>query len=179
MRRLLPALVALAALAVACGDEDEETRPASRAEPTISVRAISGEESRLLGPTSTCGEGAPEGISLACGIPAPHPRVEALPARAGEPIELRFEADVDRLLAQRQAAGSSGPVVDVTQLRPVPSSGDPRHWTLTAPSAGPKSVVALVALFEKPVFIRNLATGATAPIEHAVLQYQLPLAPAR
>lgn len=181
MARLSVTLAAAAALIAGCGGDDGgDADPARSDTPTIQVRATSGDASLLLGPTSTCADGAPRDITLACGIPAPHRRTDPLPVRPGAPIELRFEARVGRLLAQQQRAGRAGPVEDLTQLRPLRPAGDRTRWTLRAPARVERdSAIALVALYEEPVHIRHLTSGGTVPLEDAVLQFQVPLAPRR
>ncbi len=170
----LAVIAAAAALAGCGGDDGSSSEPASA---TVQVRAVAGAESRLLGPTSTCARGAPDDISLACGIQAAHPRVPPLPVRPGGEITLRFEADVDRLLVQQVRAGRTGPVVQVSQLSPVPATDDRRRWTFRAPPRLPDdTVIGLVALYDE-VHITHLTTGGTARLEEAVLQFQLPLAP--
>ncbi|HEV3000804.1 MAG TPA: hypothetical protein VGW75_08720 [Solirubrobacteraceae bacterium] len=170
-------LAALGLAAIGCGggggDGAASSEPTSA---TVQVRAMARGGDRLLGPTSTCADGAPGDITLACGVPAAHPRVPPLPVQPGERIELRFEADVERLLVQLVRAGRAGPVVQVTQLSPVRAPDDRRRWTIQAPGRIPReTVVGLVALYDE-VHIRHLPTGGTARLENAVIQFQLPLA---
>jgi hypothetical protein len=96
MKNVLSALAVLASLVAGCGGE-----PAKRSDTaTVQLTAAAGGASRLIGPSSTCGHGAPPDIVLACGIRAAHPRVKPLPVRPGATITLRFEAKVGRLLVQ-------------------------------------------------------------------------------
>jgi hypothetical protein len=176
MRAWLLPLAAVSLLAAGCGDDDDAEPRRTSATATVQVRATSGAESRLLGPTSTCATGAPSDIRLACGIPAAHPRVEALPVRPGAPIALRFEAGVDRLLVQQKRGAKSEPVVELSQLEPATASADRRRWTVPAPPRLPRhGFLGLVAIYAEPVFINHLTTGGTVPLDDAVLQFQLPL----
>ncbi len=174
---MVAALALAAAPGCGGGGDDAGDRPAPT-QPTVQVRATAGDASRLLGPSSTCGSGAPEDVRLACGIRAARRRTNPLPVAGGGRIALRFEADVDRLLVQLKRASPSGPV-EVTQLMPVPAPDDRRSWTVPAPPSLPAgAVLGLVALYDE-VHIRRLTTGGLVALRDAVVQFQLPLEAAR
>lgn len=171
---LLP-LVLLAALAAGCGEAGE--MPSKQVSTTTEdLIATASGLSRLIGPSSLCGDGAPPDVVLACGIRAAHPRHKALPTRPSGTINLRFKAKVGRLLVEEKRADRAGPIEEVAQLKPVSTSSDGRRWTIRAPAHLTRNtVLGLVALYEEAVRIRRLSDGSTVPIENAVIQFQLPL----
>jgi len=169
---LLP-LVLFATLAAGCGGDSNAPYEQS---DTNKLTATVGGTSRLIGSSSTCGDGAPRDVLLQCGIEAANPGAEPVPARPDAEIILQFEAKVGRLLVERKRAGGSGPIEEVTQLRPVPVPSDRTRWTIRAPTRlRGNTVLGLVALYEEPVRIRNLNTGGTVALDNTVIQFQVPL----